>query len=378
MRNKNREPKRILVVKLADLGDALMITPALRALKATYPEARLEVLTTGGGPALEGLPYVDRVIFFNKYRYDSPREALQPANLLRAFGFLGQLTLAHYDTVIFFHHFTLAFGALKFAGLGLATLAPLRLGLDKGRGQGWFLSRRIKDRGFGAINEREYWLELVATLGAKLPAGDPGKPELFVTAEARQVAQEIRDKLGRPPLVVLAPGGGNYSLARRWFPVGFAAVADTLIERYGVKVLLMGNGEEVELAQEIRKLVRHPEEVSILAGSTSVAESVALLEQCELFIGNDGGLAHLAAVAGLPGVVIFGPTNAQAWKPFGQNMAVVVAPVELPCRPCLYRGFKLGSRYGCAPRPCLTFITPAQVVEAAEEVWKTRLKLNPA
>jgi heptosyltransferase-2 len=413
MQNKNHHPKKILAVKLADLGDALTITPALRALKATYPAARVEVLTDNGGPALQSLPYIDRVITFNKRIYDSRREALRPDNLLRAANFFRELALNRYDTVIFFHHFTLAFGALKFAALGLATLAPLRIGLDNGKGRAWFLNRKVADRGFGALTEREYWLELVAALGAQLPPGDDGRPELFVSPTARTTARNIlnanrvlpleaspngfqrtlpdeksevrsqKSELEVPNsalstqhsalgtnsvLIALAPGGGNYSLARRWYPVSFARVADKLVERYEAKILLMGSRDEIELANEVRELMQHPEAAVNLAGATSVPEAVALLEECRLFIGNDAGLTHLASVAGTPIVVIFGPTNAEAWKPFGEQVRVVQAPIELPCRPCLYRKFELGSRYGCAPRPCLSYISPEQVVEAAEEL----------
>lgn len=366
--SKDWQPKRILAVKLADLGDALLITPALRALKDTYPEVRLDVVTTNGGPALQGLPYIDNLILFNKYSYDNPREAFKPANLLRALAFFGKLALARYDTVILFHHYTLRFGALKFAALALATLAPVRVGLDNGKWRTWFLTRRMKDRGFGAVSEREYWLELVASLGAVLPEDDDGRPQLTVGEGDRAKAAEILNNLGEGPVLALAPGSGVYSLSRRWYPVRFAQVADALVERHGMRALIMGSKDELELAQEVRGLMRYPEAATVIAGQTSVPEAVALLEHCTLFIGNDGGLANLAGAAGIPGLTLFGPTNAEAWKPYGENMAAVQAPIELPCRPCLYRGLELGSRYGCAPRPCLNFITPEQVIVMAEKL----------
>jgi len=368
------KPRRILAVKLDALGDALLTTPALRAIKATYPTAQLEVLTAAGGPALAGLPYIDRVLNFDKHSYDNPREALKPANLAKALKFALQLACARYDAVIFFHHFTLAFGALKFAGLGLATLAPLRVGLDNGLGRAWFLNRRVKDEGFGAKNEREYWLELAGAIGAKLPEGDDGRPELFVSKDAKARAQELWAKIdnGKRPVVAIGPGGGNYSLARRWLPVGFAKVADGLVKQFDAKIVIMGSSEEIGLGQEIRGLMTYPEAVTIIAGETRVDEAVAFLENCALFIANDGGLTHLAAVAKTPSVVLFGPSNAMAWRPFGEKVAVVQASLDLPCRPCLYRGKQLGSRYGCAPRPCLTAITPAQVLEVAEQLINSR------
>ncbi len=365
---KKWQPRRILAVKQADLGDSLLITPALRALKATYPSARIDVLTSKGASALEGLPYLDRVILFDKHRYDQPRDAFKPANLVRAFKFLANLSLARYDAVILFHHLALPFGALKFAALTLSTFSPIRVGLDNAKGRAWFLNRKVADRGFGAKNEREYWLDLAAALGAKLPEGDGGGVELVVSEADRIKAHRLTANIGPRPLIALAPGSGNYSLARRWLPARFARVADELVERQGAHILIMGSPEELELASEICNQMRQSSEVTILAGSTTVSEAVAVLEQCKLFIGNDGGSAHLASVAGIAGLIIFGPSNARAWKPFGKQMVVVEAPINLPCRPCLYTGFELGSRTGCASRPCLTFINPEQVLEEAEKL----------
>jgi heptosyltransferase-2 len=121
-----------------------------------------------------------------------------------------------------------------------------------------------------------------------------------------------------------------------------------------------------------------------LAGQTSVREVTAFMQGCDLFIGNDAGLMHLASSVGTPVVAIFGPTNSRAWSPFGTDetkageigSVVVQAELELPCRPCLYRGMELGTRTGCAPRPCLTEIKPGQVVEAAEIFLRARVATN--
>jgi heptosyltransferase-2 len=152
----------------------------------------------------------------------------------------------------------------------------------------------------------------------------------------------------------------------------------------------VGGPDEVELCGQVASLMKHGEAALNLAGKTSVKEVTAFFERCDLFIGNDAGLMHLATVACTPVIGIFGPTNSRAWGPYGsqenetspeQNGSIVVqAELNLPCRPCLYRGFELGSRTGCAPRPCLTEIRPEQVLgEAAKllENWQERrMKLN--
>src|SRR5207237_900305 len=140
---------RLLVVDLADIGDLIMTTPALAALRESYPAARLDLLTTAhAAPIVEGTGLVDNVILVNKVAFDSPLDLLRPRNLIGAWQLARQLRTARYDAVLIFRHLTTTFGALKHAALAFATNAPHRIGLDNGKG--WFLTRRADDLGFGA------------------------------------------------------------------------------------------------------------------------------------------------------------------------------------------------------------------------------------
>lgn len=374
--------KRILAVKLADLGDALLIVPALRALKQAYPAAKLDVLTTATGRGgLEGLPYIDELLVFDKYLFDNPRQALKPRNLGQAVRFMAGLRFKHYDTIIFFHHFSLKFGILKFSALAQATGAPRRVGLHNGARLANFLTVRVTDKGFGGagLTERAYWQQLVQALtkrapgqGGPLTEYDP-TPEIFLGTAPRNRAAELLAEVRGPeqarPLVAIGAGGGGYTIARRWPAVNYALVARELVRKNGARIVLLGTPGEVELNEQIKRLAGASDSIVNLAGRTSEKEVAALLAGCDLFIGNDGGLSQLAGVAGIPAVVIFGPTNATAWQPFGVEegrVRIVQAEMDLPCRPCLYRGKTLGSRLGCAARPCLTTITPGQVLETIE------------
>jgi heptosyltransferase-2 len=377
-----KTPSRILAVKLADLGDALLVVPALRALKTAYPGACLDVLTTGAGQAgLENLPYIDRLLVFDKYQFDSPRAVLSPRKLAQAAAFLAGLRLKSYDVVIFFHHFTLRFGALKFRGLAYASGAPCRVGLHDGTIFSSFINMPVADQGFGGegLTERDYWRQLVEALLERQP-GQPfaydERPEIAIssgeTARADAILKEVKGQNPAQPVMAFGPGGGGYSLTRRWPAVNYARLADKLVQNYGAKIALLGTKDEIPLAEQIRDMSAHPASIEILAGRTNPKEAVAFLQNCRLFVGNDGGLAQLAGVAGLPAIVIFGPTNAVAWTPFGATphgpVKIVQAGLDLPCRPCLYRDHHLGSRLGCAPRPCLTAITPRQVLETIESL----------
>src|SRR5262249_33201221 len=143
----HRRPERILVVKLATLGDLLTITPALRALRTTFPQAHIGVLTTpGSGPALRGLDTFDEVITFDKFAFDRPSDALR--SLPGAARLARDLRSGAWDTLVLLHHLTTAFGIAKYAALALGSGAKRRIGLDNGRGR-FFLTEAAEDRGFG-------------------------------------------------------------------------------------------------------------------------------------------------------------------------------------------------------------------------------------
>src|SRR5437868_11061254 len=165
-----RPSRRILVVKLATLGDLLTATPALRALRTSFPEAHVGVLTTpASAPALHGLDSYDEVIAFDKCAFDRPLDAIE--SLPAALRLGAELRGGRWDTVVLLHHLTTSFGIAKYAALSLASGAPQRVGLDNGRGR-CFLTHSAVDRGFGWKHEGDDWLEMVGVIDAKHPSAE--------------------------------------------------------------------------------------------------------------------------------------------------------------------------------------------------------------
>lgn len=98
---------RILAVELADIGDLILVTPALAALRETFPSAQIDVLTTAhAAPILNGTPLADNVILFNKFAFDRPLNLLNPVNWREGWRLARKLRACHYDVVLFFHHLT--------------------------------------------------------------------------------------------------------------------------------------------------------------------------------------------------------------------------------------------------------------------------------
>ena len=369
-RNRLHKPKRILVVKLSDIGDVLTATPALRALRRSFPEARLDALVPpNSAPVLAGSPLVDSRLVFDKFRYDRLLDALHPSALSDAPRLGLKLRRRGYDCLILLHHLTTRWGALKFAALALASGAGMRLGLDNGRG--WFLTHRARDMGFGARHEVEYWLEVVALIGART---DDLSLEVTISPEDEAFADAVIP--AAPLLVAIHPGSGGYSLARRWDAEGFARVAEALMERYEARIVLVGTSADgVSKVASLMRPVKLPKSPRLrkfytnLEGRTTLGQLAAVLKRCDLFIGADSGVMHLACAVGTPVVAIFGPSNHRAWGPWtpGRRRAVVVR-ADLPCSPCSYVGFSVGRREGCEARTCMKMVTPEMVLEAATEL----------
>ncbi len=360
---------RILVVKLADLGDAILATSAIRALRTTYPQARIDVLTAGAGAVAFGLcSDIDEIITIDKHAFDHPVGLADPRNSARLLGMTARLRRKRYDAIVLLHHLTTRFGALKFQWLCRTIGSPIRAGLDNGRGR--FLTHRAVDYGFGARSVHDYGLDVVGTLQAHTGSAQPA------LAIAPDVVQEAREKLraagAKPNYVVIHPSVGDYSMARNWFPERFAAVARALVERFDIAIVLVGADDASRAAAEIRPLAP----VVDLTGKTSFAELAAIVGDARLVIGADSGVVHLAAALGAPTLAIFGPSNAPAWKPFGAQIVDIGSPelppgrsfalrAELPCAPCFYTGYGLGRHDGCALRTCLRLITAEKVAHFA-------------
>lgn len=343
--------RRILLVQLADIGDLVLATPALAALRDALPDAHLTLLAASHTAPIVPPGLVDEVKMLDKASFNGTLAFFRPANLRRVFA----LRHGRYEAVLFFHHFTLKPGTLKFWLIAKASRARQIIGLDNGNG--WFLTQRLPDGGFGAKHQARYWLDLVALLGASA-TDQPAQ----VRAQADPAIMALLESTAGGPLVMLHPGSGGYSLARRWDAAGFAAVADALHRERGARVVLVGgNGDG---ADAVRQAMTHAP-IDLSGRTRSLASLAAVLRQADLFIGADSGVMHLASAVGVPVVAVFGPSNPDAWGPWTPQSPAAVVRSSVLCSPCSYVGHGIGLREGCAARTCMRLVTPERVLAAA-------------
>ncbi|MDX1993257.1 MAG: WecB/TagA/CpsF family glycosyltransferase [bacterium] len=341
---------RILTVQLADIGDLILTTPALAALRENYPAAHITLLTLRhAAPVVEGSGLIDEVLTFDRQHFDNRRALLMPSNLRR----IRELRQGRYDAVIFFHHFTLKLGTLKFGLIALGSRAKRRIGLQNGNG--WFLTDSLPDEGFGVKHQAQYWLDLVGLVGAD---SSPRPAQVKVAETAPMLESTVH------PRIALHPGSGGYSLARRWEAEKFAAVADDLTEQHGAQIILVGgpsdNTADVKAAMKTTPLD--------LSGKTTLPELAALLKTCDVYIGADSGVMHLAAAMKTPLVALFGPSNHEAYGPWTPESPALIVRSGALCSPCSYVEHGVGLREGCEARTSMKMVTPTQVIEAANRV----------
>lgn len=297
----------IAVLRALYLGDLLCALPALRALRGTFPAARITLIGLPWATDLATrLPWIDDVVAFPGYPGlpELPYEAGATAE------FLAATRAAGYDLAIQLH------GDGRVSNSCVADLgARLTLGYRRAPDTRLTLSLPYRDD----EHEVRRWLRLVAAIGA-----GPDDMRLvfpYSRSEGQRAAAMLRtapDRAG--PLVGLHPGAK--AVARRWPPARFAELADALVEQSRARIVLTGSNAECATTAAVRAAMRAP--ALDLAGATDLGTFAALVAQLDLLVTNDTGASHLASATGTRSVVLFGPTRPAQWAPLDSDRHVAV------------------------------------------------------
>jgi ADP-heptose:LPS heptosyltransferase len=252
----------------------------------------------------------------------------------------------------------------------LAWLAgiPQRVGLDSA-GRGFAYTHRAPVSSI-VMHEADAYRLLAPAAG--LPPA-PRRLFFFPSAAAdSQAATMIAQRRAAGPLIALHPGGGQnpgMTLHRkRWLPERWAAVADALIEAHDAQVLLVGGPSDAEVVAAVAAAMRF--EATTLVQLWQWDLLGALLSRCDLFLGHDTGMMHLATAVGAPTVAVFGPSDPLIYGPYGSHATYIWHPT--PESPCFYEGV-VDPDCPCAGQ-CMRNIAVADVLRAAEQ----RLALRSA
>ena len=326
-------PRRILVLRRRALGDILLTLPAVRALKETYPEARLDLMVDAPFVGVvRGLPYVDEVVTFPD-RASTPRGRAGALWALHA-----RVRRARYDLVVD------ALGTPATARLAWWSAARVRAGFAI-RGRAWAYTVTVpRSDAHRPVYMRDAYLELVGAVGVRT------RDVSFAPAGAEGI--ERLEPRGTGPRVALAPGATWP--AKAWPLDHYAALATRLVDEAGARVTVFwGPGEEA-LADRLVAL----EPRVLKAPGGDVAALARRLRDHDLLVSSDSGGRHVAIGAGVPTVGLFGPTDIPTATPKEGPHVTLTSPIE--CAPCQLLVCPLAENF------CLTRVLPGDVFAAAQ------------
>ena len=315
------ESKRILVIQTAYLGDVVLTTPLLRAIRDQFPSAFLAALVIPGTKdILHPNAIIDAVFTYDKKGRDA--------------GIRGLVSTARFLKK---HQFDLCFlphRSFRSALLAWLSRIPVRIGFSQSPGA-IFYNRRIGWR--ESQHEVFRCLELLKPMGidpetqsARLWVSSDRKAEVGVKALFEKLGIRVNDRI-----IGVAPG--SVWPTKRWIPEGFSNVIDVLIKQHAMKVLLLGSVDDIPTVDQV--MAGCKEKPINLSGKTTLGELAEILKRCSLLITNDNGSLHVGAAQDIPIVAIYGPTNLSlGYGPFSKKASIVEKALD--CRPCGLNGHK--------------------------------------
>lgn len=375
-------PRRVYFLRTHAIGDVLLSTAAVRAVKLAWPQTHVTMLVgRKSRPALEGNPYIDVLESF-------PEEWWFGKKFGKILKMTWHLRRKPKDALVILH----ASPLIHLWGFMIG--APIRVGFDKG-GSGFALTHRVvrkeedHDRYLGDVN-----LDLAKALG--ISADDPGLdffPHEEELRAARRFLSEHRENLdasalappsGEVPVgapnrlftIGIAPGGGRNAFERisvKQWPAGhYADLMIELSKERHVEFFLLGDENDVQ-ADEIAQMTSGHVQLTNLKGKTTFRELAALIYHLDILITNDSSPLHLAVALKKPVVALFGPTANWALFPPGPDRMALQSPAE--CSPC----YTFGRFPGC-PKPACTAmaeLSVSTVLTAVESLLGSMLEEKP-
>lgn len=309
--------RRVLIVRLRSIGDTVLTTPSLFALRRFLPNIQIDMLLEDWvAPVLDGSELVDRVIAI-------PRESKSGrARIAR------ELRAGNYDVVYNLH------GGTTATFLTRATGAKHRVGFahyQYARLHNHVAPSPLEIWHRPTLHSVEQQLALIGWTG--VPVTDRPGTRLAVTADAlaslsRKLSHAGFDGFDKDEAFAVVHPAAAFD-TKQWATENFARVAGELNGR-GLRPVIIVSPQEIATLEAFAAISTRP---PVTLANLSLPEVTALSSRAHLFVGNDSGIAHIAAAAGAPCVVIFGSSNRNHWRPWTTRPNEIVFE-ELPCQPC--------------------------------------------
>ena len=334
--------KRIIIIRLAPLGETVLTTPVIRALRQHFTDADITYLVA---PSREDLvsanPHLNDVI---TYQSSVPK-------------LVSQLWKRKFDMAVILQP------TFRLVLLTFLARIPFRIGFETNSGGKRLLQSSVLNN--TEQHETQRYLDVVRAIGIEV-ADD--EPEVFVDEKGKAwrndflANQNLND--GRP-IIGLNPGAGTSY--RRWSVDNFTIIGDMLHDAYEAHILITTGPTECELAQQVKKQMTH---TPTIVDSVTPMQLAALLQHCNLYISNDTGPMHLSVAAKTPTIALFGGSSPTQWGPPWDKHTVIA---RQECELMQTLSPKEWDDYAVVAQQNLNSITPEMVFAATEKMkWKTK------
>ncbi len=316
-------PRRILIVLPTWVGDVVMATPFIKTVHQRYPDADIHLLMYAHLKAiLDGSPWVSHCHFWPK-KSNNKKDYKKAQHLL-----VDDLRAYEFDLAILLPN------SIRVAWLAWRIRAKHRVGFNRD-GRRLLLNHPVAvpnktSGGYSPMPLVEYYDVLAKYLDCR-----PGEDaiQLFTLPDEERSTRNRLEAHGIGPedaYVVLCPGA-NFGASKCWHVDRFAEVADRLVSKHGVHIVISPGPGEEPLAAAIAQAMQQTG-ILLTSPCLTLGELKSLIQHSALLLGNDTGPRHFSRAFGIPRVTIFGPTEAR-WTDTSHNGESIVR-VEVPCGPC--------------------------------------------
>ena len=356
-----KDPENILLIKTHAIGDVLLITPSIRHVRQKFPKAKITMLVGNWSKdIIEGNPYINELISFD----DS---ILLKKRIIKILKLIYKLRKEKYDLCIMFHCNPFIHIMAFLIGV------PQRMGFEEGN-SGFSLTCKVPmEENLTGRYMGDIYRDLV---DSEKTFKRDNRLDFFLKEDEKENAASILKKYDiskNDLLVSMAPGGGmnprENVLAKRWSPEGFREVAESIINDFKGRVIILGSSDDRLIAEEIVDNIS-PKPVN-LCGLMTLRQSAALIRASNLLITNDSAPHHIAVALGIPSITIFGPTMPETFIPeYGRDKHLYVKS-KLDCSPC-YKGLFPG----CREPKCMEYVSAKEVISLIKNILINRNSKN--
>lgn len=338
--------QNILVVRTDRIGDVVLTTPAVVALREANLDARISILVTPQTfDIVDGNPYFDEILL------DDRKGAHR--GLWGFWRLVCLLRKRKFDAAIVFHTKRRANLLCFLAGI------PNRVGYKNNK-FGFLLTQGIPDtRPEGTKHEAEYCLDVLKHIGIKV---NTFRLYLPLKEESEAWVEKLffdNDIFPADRLIAVHPGAS--CISKRWPAENFSGLINQIIEKRLARIILIGGAESKKIAADVLRQVKIP--LTDVTGKASLSQLASLLKKCRLLISNDSGPVHMAAAVGTPVISIFGRNQAglspARWRPLGGQD--IVLHKEVGCEVCLAHNCLIDFE-------CLKAVSIQNVLDAAQSL----------